>query len=136
MSTLPKLAELSDSQRRVMCAETLGWYVETQVGYETPSGEFALDSGRPPGVPMTEPLRRIPDPAEDANAALALVEAMRKEGWRCELNNGLDSTCECIFSKEINEAWNDRSLLQQYAPADTLPRAIVSAFLLAKGLAR
>lgn len=119
--TLPKLANLPAGHRRLMCAESSGW--RCLCGDDWIAPDEPLDASYS---------QELPDFDRDANAALALVEAMRKEGWLVNMQD-----CE--------EGW--RAEFVRFGPgvdettshigvADTLPRAIVSAFLLAKGLAR
>ena len=56
-----------------------------------------------------------------------LCNALAKEGWNCELNNGLDTTWECEFKKrDVHENLH-------YGAANTMAGAICEAFLHVKG---
>jgi hypothetical protein len=112
--TTPKLSELSDIGRRVMCAEAIGWKYEC-MHFGEPFGE--------------KPKRReghiFPNPDEDANDALKLVEHANRSGAEFHLSQEAGLWfCRCD--------WDSRD---STAPESTLPRSIVSAFLLASGLA-
>lgn len=74
----------------------------------------------------------LPDWMGDLNAAIQLCDKLAEEGWRCEINNGLDKTWECIFSKTPTRR-PDRTI-EHYHPAGTLAEAICGAFLRAKSL--
>ncbi len=111
MKTIPKLIDISDEQRRVLCAEELGiihiW------SYALPEKTIRCD---------------VPDPDNNAGDALALVEHIREEGWLTDLQQFQTGEWACE-SVEANTGRRECKI------EDTLPRAITSAFLLAKGLA-
>ena len=79
----------------------------------------------------------IPAFDTDAKAALMLVDWMAKNGWFCELANGLDYTWECSFMRARTAATKPEDISGErelhYIPAQTLPLAILGAFIRAKG---
>lgn len=161
---LPKLSTLSPEQRRILCAEALGWTFDhrRKTGIDPKDG---ID--RFINYPFTSKetlLCTVPDPDRNANDALVLVEHAAKNGWRCECNCGTAFHWECIFHRDLNadeqKIQRDHSMMaahnegligmpqgpcqcdicqcrriEYYAPADTFCEALTSAFLLATGKA-
>lgn len=56
-----------------------------------------------------------------AQLSLGICEYMAHRGWKSELNQGLDTTWECIFRWD---AYNTH-----YGAADSLPKAIAKAYI-------
>lgn len=119
-NTIPKLSDLSDEQRRVLCAEALGWkqrpdkfYIDRRHWTHTTHGKCATPD--------------LPNPDEDANDALKLVENLRSLDlrWRSDNIREAAGYISVFYSFECRHE----------ARENTLPRAIVSAFLLATGKA-
>lgn len=75
----------------------------------------------------------MPDYLDDANAAVMLCAKLAVEGWRCEINKGLDPTWECEF-KRPSQSSTERHNIGEYGAGDTMSVAICEAFLRVKGL--
>lgn len=110
---------------RIACAEECGWKDVHVRDYEL-VGKTRSDSD----------LLFVPNYPEDANAALSLVTLLAKEGWRCSLENGLDTAWECTFIKPVrgsaraHVAMRDgTSTEEHYGAADTLAGAVCEGFL-------
>lgn len=127
--------DLTPEQLRVQCAERIGWtrphMPQLPKCWQAPVGDtlaWSAQDGNP-----------LPNYPVDARAALALVDRLAEDGWRCELNCGTGKGWECEFirkarngSKPDDCTMVDGFLMElHYAPADTLPLAICKAFLLA-----
>lgn len=117
-------------QKTVLIAESLSWKANGR-WVDCPDGSTAL---------LTEV--RFPEWFEDANAAETLCDALSKEGWHCDLNNGLDRTWECEFSRPPTVETNpddigtrgDERLEIHYGAATTLAAAIAEAYGKCRGL--
>lgn len=149
MST--KTTSLTVEQKRALIAEEYGW-TRMVIGLNSGASGKTLFfcgsslQGTPPRDREKEEddqaFEPVPDYFFDANAALALCDAMAKEGWNCHLGNGLDKTWECEFQRpptaetqpdDIGSRADER-LEIIYGSGDTLPIAICEAFAKAKGL--
>lgn len=117
---LPTLAELTNEQRRILCAEALG--IRGIWSYALPQKRIRCD---------------VPDPDIEPADALALVEKLRGEGW--------SSTVMQLSWRDDWEVtvWHDRPAAhgpshrdRHCATEPTFCRAVVSSFLKAKGVAR
>jgi hypothetical protein len=119
----PRLSELSDEQRRVLCAEGLGWIV------------FNPDRatlGFPPCARTHNfvDTRALPDPDKSADDALALCEHLAKEGFEVSMiHPGIDEKSEWFVMA------NDYEGRKGEAKDISQKRAITACFILAKGLA-
>jgi len=82
----------------------------------------------------------LPDYLNDLNACAKLCERLAELGWRCELNNGLDNTWECIFFRKRSESTKPENQGERrefdppfseehYCPANTMAEAICGAAL-------
>jgi hypothetical protein len=83
-----------------------------------------------------------PDYPGDANEAITLTVVLAKEGWNCSLNNGLDTTWECEFSRPAQPSTHPDRLCERdgvkveihYGTGATVAEAICDAFLNVKWL--
>ncbi len=129
MKTIPKLDDISDEQRRVLCSEALGKH--QYLGVIRDGHKCTVCQGY-----IGEPQHyvRPPDPDNSADDALRLVEVLCGEGprWRidCRYNVGMPPRWIVEIYDMDSEDRGDVS-----ARDAILSRAIVSAFLLAKNLA-
>ena len=138
-------------QQRIAIAEVLGWHYE--ITETTIRGLTCWNraEGRCPGHfvlagecynrsenQMQELLEicHIPNYPKDPSAAATLCDHLAELGWRCEMNQGLDKTWECIFKRPTQERSdttredsNGTLWEEHYHPADTLAEAICGAFL-------
>lgn len=135
--TTSQLQKLTPEEKRVKIAEHLGWkLVDLPAHPNGPKLLWMTPEGRQlnMGTPDT-----VPDYRGDSNAALTLVDHLAKQGWRCNLGNGLDKTWECEFMRSPTAATHPdfigihqgETLEIRYVPADTLAEAICDGFLLA-----
>lgn len=121
---------MSNHERRIACAEALGW---TRFPYFDPElGDLFVAPGKEVHVRHTVSVRRLPCPDESIADAFVLVEFMQKEGWYFSLDSNKDWE---------EDGWDDKWLAQflnAEDPADELhhqgfgptpQQAIVSAFL-------
>lgn len=125
------LSKLSDDEKRVRIACTDGYSLSHFTGHKhcrmwtAPDQDPRLQAGT---------IDTLPDYLNDLNAALTLCDNRADAGWRCELDNGLDKTWECTFTRPANADTLPDNLTfgqeQHYAPGATLARAICDAFLL------
>lgn len=109
-----------------LCAEKLGWY-------RLPHDEDAwAPQGWVYGRDSYGKLRstdKLPQFTSDHNAAITLLDALAKKGWRNKMNQGLDGTWECETQTGFGKADD-----YHYGAGDTLPLAIVEVFLRAHGI--
>ena len=133
----PRLSELGDEARRVLAAEALGWKLWQELinhggerlwmhpdhrTYSSMDEYFKV-------MKFAHSESHLPNPDQDVNDALKLVEHAREmvEHWGFEA---------CLTETGCWEVWFTHHSLDAFsAVALTLPRAITSCFLLAKGLA-
>lgn len=129
--TTEQLSQLTPEQKRVKCAELMGYKKHDCNGPTC----WCIHNGEDGMIRTGDFNQLVPNFPVDANAALTLCDRMAEEGWNAELNNGLDKTWECAFShSELTKARaGGREPVMHYGCANTLPEAIVSAFLLVKG---
>jgi hypothetical protein len=138
--TTPKLTDMTPEQMRVACAEELGWSridrkpecVSKVAGFKSwlnatwdIGGTPPADKGKPEDDQSYE---QIPNFLTDLNAAITLCDEMARRGWTWEAYQTSPSVGSTVcFYKRTN---CHRRL------AETLPLAIVGAFLLACGRAK
>lgn len=80
--TLPNANTLDPVTVRVMCAEEMGWDCLTKEGWP--------DLGHMPGRTRQDSYPMLlPEYAKSADAALALVEKMREEGWMWDTGHAI-----------------------------------------------
>lgn len=153
MMTIEELSGMSDEELRVMCGRAHGYTLarESEVAHPEngtlltrllrPDGGVELQFwwGKDLDAAWKPSWKYMPNYPADLNAAMQLCEALADEGWNCEANMGLNKCWEVIFLRpttERNERTRqkfDGSLWEEYyAPADTLAKAIVLAFIATK----
>lgn len=104
---------MNTNNQRLAIAEITGWKrVGMFAGYQDLMGE----------IPPCRGWIRVPDWTLDLNAAVSLCDHAAQDGIRCELNNGLDETWECVFKNEAHTR-------SAYGAGDTLAEAICESFL-------
>lgn len=120
--TLSKLSDLKPEQRRVMCAEGIGYVLDDATDSWLKDGRnYFFCSG---------PYAQIPDPDTDANHALQLVEHLAKEGWMyCVANDQSRGGHIAQFHTA------DYAMLIDHT-ADTFQKTVTGCFLLATGKAQ
>lgn len=128
--TTDELSKLTPKQKRVRCATLMGWqYQDAERWNERRVVDSSGNAWRPTD-PRISLVSLLPNYLVDANATLTLCDRMADEGWKSLLLNGLDKTWECTFS---NPKAGGREPVMHYGCTETLPEAIVNAFLMAKG---
>lgn len=109
---------MSTDELNIKCAEAMGLPAPF---YSTMEMKFP---GPQPGTYRGD----VPAYTTSPAAALELVEALAKEWWRCCIDQYLDGKWDCAFWKLDGPC--------HCQPADTMPLAIVHAFLAVKGVTK
>lgn len=143
---------MKHERQRLVILETLGWKLGWKYWHEEvetlllPPGTSwpALPHWRKRGLGPGDgrPKSPLVDTSDapaflgDANAALDLCNRLAKEGWHCELSNGLDTTWECTFWRFQNDVPKDlrgnregRETEEHYGPGGTFCEAVCQAYL-------
>lgn len=128
MKTIPKLSDLTPEQRRALAAEALGWKSPNHPdSLSKRDGWWSQYRGvwwiSPNG--KDEMISSVPNPDNDANDALKLVEHLQKAAWRVTIEAHGDF-----------RVWVEQMSDSHFAEDEiSFSRAITSAFLLASNLA-
>lgn len=122
---------MNANKQRIAIAETVGWKWSPHPKVSHPDKlkwwihpdlvKMMVGSGvcgAPDGL--------LPDYLNDLNAAITLCDFLAERGWNCHLDNGLDKTWECIFTR--GRTGNENSD-EHYGPGNTMTAAICQAFL-------
>jgi hypothetical protein len=127
----PRLSELSDEARRVLAAEALGWRFDhrREKGVEPNGTNWKYVNYPCPGTCA------VPDFDQSADDAMKLAKNLKSLGRDVSLHTDGDTWLASTYF--LKERPNGDMYEQDEAEVTepTLPRALTSCFLLAKGLA-